>query len=225
MPSVAGGGSLAKPSSRIVRGSSVTSCCCCKTSKRYQALAIYLSAVDGDWKSSAKLLDALPLLEELTRAYSRNPNRLRSVKLVEQLRAQPEAGRLFRRNSMTCGKFRLTAVGSGQMTCSESKWIPPSSGLKDFQRRTTDYVFQRMYLDNPPARRFLVADEVGLGKTMVARGIIAKTVEHLQAKKVNRIDILYICSNATIAQQNLNRLNVTNQESSSFATRLTLLPT
>jgi hypothetical protein len=59
---------------------------------------------------------------------------------------------------------------------------------------------------------------------MVARGIIAKAVEHLQSQKAKRIDVLYICSNATIAQQNLNRLNVTNQESSSFATRLTLLP-
>ena len=98
------------------------------------------------------------------------------------------------------------------------------SGLKDFQRRTVDYVFDRMYLDAEPARRFLVADEVGLGKTLVARGIIAKAVEHLQRKKVERVDILYICSNATIAQQNLNRLNVTDQETSSFATRLTLLP-
>ncbi len=98
-------------------------------------------------------------------------------------------------------------------------------GLKDFQRRTVDYVFNRMYLDESPARRFLVADEVGLGKTMVARGIIAKVVERLQSQKIERIDILYICSNATIAQQNLNRLNVTDQETSSFATRLTLLPT
>ncbi len=99
------------------------------------------------------------------------------------------------------------------------------SGLKDFQRRTVDYVFNRMYLDESPAHRFLVADEVGLGKTMVARGIIAKVVERLQSQKIERIDILYICSNATIAQQNLNRLNVTEQETSSFATRLTLLPT
>ena len=97
-------------------------------------------------------------------------------------------------------------------------------GLKDFQRRTTEYVFSRMYLDDSPARRFLVADEVGLGKTMVARGIIAKVIEHLQSQKIDRVDILYICSNATIAQQNLNRLNVTNQETTSFATRLTLLP-
>ena len=97
-------------------------------------------------------------------------------------------------------------------------------GLKDFQRRTVEYVFNRMYGDSNPARRFLVADEVGLGKTLVARGIVAKVVEQLQAKGKKRIDVLYICSNATIAQQNLNRLNVTDQKTSSFATRLTLLP-
>ena len=50
-------------------------------------------------------------------------------------------------------------------------------GLKDFQRRTVEYVFDRMYSDTKPARRFLVADEVGLGKTLVARGIVAKVVE------------------------------------------------
>jgi len=96
------------------------------------------------------------------------------------------------------------------------------SGLKDFQRRTVEYVFERMYRES--VRRFLIADEVGLGKTLVARGIIAKAVEHLKQKGIERIDVLYICSNATIAQQNLNRLNVTDQETSSFATRLTLLP-
>ena len=97
-------------------------------------------------------------------------------------------------------------------------------GLKDFQRRTVEFVFNRMYGDSNPARRFLVADEVGLGKTLVARGIVAKVVEQLRAKGKKRIDVLYICSNATIAQQNLNRLNVTDQKTSSFATRLTLLP-
>ena len=45
-----------------------------------------LAAIGGEWKSSAASFDALPLLEELTRAYSRDPNRLRSVKkLVEEL--------------------------------------------------------------------------------------------------------------------------------------------
>jgi RecG-like helicase len=56
---------------------------------------------------------------------------------------------------------------------------PVLAGLKDFQRRTVDYVFERLYGQNPTSR-FLIADEVGLGKTLVARGIIARTIEHLQ---------------------------------------------
>src|SRR5438094_10053654 len=87
---------------------------------------------------------------------------------------------------------------------------PVMAGLKDFQRRTVDYVFQRLYEDDPPARRFLVADEVGLGKTLVARGLIARAIRHLQVEGVKRIDIVYICSNADIARQNVNRLNVTD---------------
>ena len=53
-----------------------------------------------------------------------------------------------------------------------------------------------------PTRRFLVADEVGLGKTLVARGVIAKTIDHLW-ETVDRIDVVYICSNGQIARQNL----------------------
>jgi hypothetical protein len=49
-----------------------------------------VSAIGGRWNSAGNL-DGLPLLEELTRAYSRNPGRLDSVrKLVEQLNATPE---------------------------------------------------------------------------------------------------------------------------------------
>lgn len=96
--------------------------------------------------------------------------------------------------------------------------------LRDFQRNTVHYVFDRMFLQADPALRFLVADEVGLGKTMVARGIIAKTIRHLQPS-VPRIDIIYVCSNGAIANQNLNRLNVYGNQQFALATRLTLLPT
>jgi hypothetical protein len=49
-----------------------------------------VSAIGGKWNAAGSL-DGLPLLEELTRAYSRNPGRLDSVrKLVEQLNAAPE---------------------------------------------------------------------------------------------------------------------------------------
>lgn len=95
--------------------------------------------------------------------------------------------------------------------------------LKDFQRQSVDYVFRRMYLDEPPARHFLLADEVGLGKTMVARGVIARAIDHLK-DKVDRIDILYICSNHDIARQNIARLNVTSEDDFSLASRITLLP-
>lgn len=98
------------------------------------------------------------------------------------------------------------------------------SRLKDFQRRTVDHVFRRLYLDAVPTRRFLVADEVGLGKTMVAKGVIARAIEHLQGR-VDRIDIVYVCSNSAIAQQNVSRLNVLGGQDFALASRLTLLPT
>lgn len=95
--------------------------------------------------------------------------------------------------------------------------------LKDFQRATAEYVFRRMYLDPEATNRFLVADEVGLGKTLVARGLIAKIIDHLWDSK-RRIDIVYICSNADIARQNLNRLNV-GVENFELTSRMTMLPT
>lgn len=95
--------------------------------------------------------------------------------------------------------------------------------LKAFQRRTVDYVFDRLYGSDDPVRQFLVADEVGLGKTMVARGVIARMIEHLW-DSVGRIDILYICSNQAIAAQNLNRLNVLGRRELALPTRMTLIP-
>lgn len=101
---------------------------------------------------------------------------------------------------------------------------PILSRLRDFQRRTVEYVFRRMYLDEDCTARFLVADEVGLGKTLVAKGIIAKAIRHLEEKGLKRIDIIYVCSNAAIAKQNINRLNIYGNRRFTMATRLTLLP-
>lgn len=100
---------------------------------------------------------------------------------------------------------------------------PVLAQLKDFQRATVDYVFGRLY-GPAPTHRFLVADEVGLGKTLVARGLIARALEHLH-DQVKRVDVVYVCSNAAIAAQNINRLNVTGQQVFARASRLTLLPT
>ncbi len=100
------------------------------------------------------------------------------------------------------------------------------ASLSAFQRATADYAFQRLYGDSDSTRRFLVADETGLGKTHVAKEVIAQTIEHLQGPDhVNRIDIVYVCSNADIAAQNIRKLNITGSNSPSFATRLSLLIT
>ena len=96
-------------------------------------------------------------------------------------------------------------------------------GLRDFQRQTVDYVFQRMYLDPDPAHRFLVADEVGLGKTLVARGVIARMLDHLW-DEVPRLDVVYICSNGDIARQNVNRLRIDERHQVTLASRITMLP-
>ncbi|MCZ0939549.1 MAG: helicase-related protein [Caldilineaceae bacterium] len=98
-------------------------------------------------------------------------------------------------------------------------------GLKGFQRNTVEYAFERLYKASDSTRRFLVADEVGLGKTLVARGVIAKAINHLWegTHRIERIDIVYICSNAQIARQNVRRLQIGD---SRFvrSDRLTLLP-
>ncbi len=100
---------------------------------------------------------------------------------------------------------------------------PALAPLKAFQRATVDYVCRRLLTDPDATRQFLVADEVGLGKTMVARGVIARTIEALW-DRVPRIDIIYVCSNEAIAAQNLARLNVMERDAQALPTRLTLLP-
>ena len=98
--------------------------------------------------------------------------------------------------------------------------------LKPFQRHTVEHAFHRLFIAKDSTARFLVADEVGLGKTLVARGIIARAIDHLW-DDVERIDIIYICSNASIARANLHKLQVSGAGEQAFAlaTRLTMLAT
>jgi len=99
-----------------------------------------------------------------------------------------------------------------------------SAALKDFQRATAEYAFRRLFFDQDSSRRFLVADETGLGKTHVAKEVISQALDHLQhVDHVERIDIVYVCSNADIATQNIRKLNVGGSAHPSFATRLSLL--
>lgn len=81
------------------------------------------------------------------------------------------------------------------------------AGLKDFQRATVQWVFHRLF--SKPKGRMLVADEVGLGKTIVAKGVIAEAVRrHLARKSAQPFQVAYICSNQAIAQENQQKLQL-----------------
>ncbi|WP_210604613.1 DEAD/DEAH box helicase [Brevibacterium oceani] len=95
--------------------------------------------------------------------------------------------------------------------------------LTEFQRASANHVIDRFY-GAANAQRFLIADETGLGKTRVARGVIAQAIEELsEDDSVGRIDIVYVCSNADLAHQNLKRLNVMGGTGATFSSRLTML--
>lgn len=98
--------------------------------------------------------------------------------------------------------------------------------LKPFQRRTVEHAFHRLFTVPDSTARFLVADEVGLGKTLVARGTIARAVEHMW-DDIDRIDIVYICGNQNIACANLPKLHISGGEERTYApaTRLAMLAT
>lgn len=97
-------------------------------------------------------------------------------------------------------------------------------GLKPFQLSTVEYVFGRFFDETDPIDRFLVADEVGLGKTMVARGLIAKLIERHLEEPGRRIDVVYICSNQAIAQQNFSKLAIVGRQQKALTDRITTLP-
>ena len=104
-------------------------------------------------------------------------------------------------------------------------------GLKQFQRDTVTHITHQFYgTDGGPAPgssgRFLVADETGLGKSVVARGVIAHTLEVLQQRRPDRpVNVVYICSNQDLAKQNLGRLNVSDDPYAEINTRLSMLAT
>jgi len=100
-----------------------------------------------------------------------------------------------------------------------------TDGYKRFQLDTVNTVVRAMFEGDQ--RRFLVADEVGLGKTKIARALVAETVKRLwNDKDVERIDVVYICSNSQIARQNLQDLDLFSEvgQAPRRTDRLTMLP-
>jgi len=75
------------------------------------------------------------------------------------------------------------------------------SEAKGFQLATAKAALVRLRNEEGP-KRFLVADEVGLGKTVVARTIISELMKGRRSPLV----VFYICSNLNIANQNRRKL-------------------
>ena len=94
---------------------------------------------------------------------------------------------------------------AGQLVSIEQKIM---SGLKDFQRATVERID---YLYRHNQRRVLVSDEVGLGKTLIARGTVAKLAKLRREEGDKLFKVVYICSNAAIADQNLRKLRITHE--------------
>lgn len=96
--------------------------------------------------------------------------------------------------------------------------------LKDFQRATVNVVYDNLFRNGQ--QRMLVADEVGLGKTIVAKGVIARRIkDKIEAGDGAPLKVTYICSNQVIAHENVAKLDIyPNQQSHDrFASRLTYL--
>ena len=75
-----------------------------------------------------------------------------------------------------------------------------TSKLKPFQNATVAAALDAL---SKGARRFLVADEVGLGKTLVAQQVVEMTA---RKKHGHPLVVFYVCSNLTIARQNRTKI-------------------
>lgn len=96
---------------------------------------------------------------------------------------------------------------------------------KPFQSATIDAAI-RAFGARTGSRRFLVADEVGLGKTVVASGLI----QRISARRSTPLRVFYVCSNLAIATQNLRRLvsflpNDEREDAIAKVDRPSLMPT
>ena len=84
------------------------------------------------------------------------------------------------------------------------------TAAKDFQCMTAERILH-IYKDLGH-KRVLLADEVGLGKTFVARQVINLVRKwHREILHDDFFKVVYICSNANIADQNIEKLGVANK--------------
>lgn len=93
--------------------------------------------------------------------------------------------------------------------------------IYDFQSVTADRIaeiFRKATIDSDGKeiktggqRRVLLADEVGLGKTHVAKAVIDRVREMRKQVNDDMFRVVYVCSNMSIANQNIEKLGVRNK--------------
>ena len=76
---------------------------------------------------------------------------------------------------------------------------------KEFQQGTIARVL-RAFDGRRTVRRFLVADEVGLGKTVVARGVMKEMLARKRREHDGPLRVFYMCNSLAIAAQNRGNL-------------------
>lgn len=89
--------------------------------------------------------------------------------------------------------------------------------LARFQEASVRHIVERLE-DRQGPRRMLLADEVGLGKTVVARGVL----EALIRRRRRPLTVMYLCSNVEIAEQNRTKLDPNSRKPIGRVTELAL---
>lgn len=80
---------------------------------------------------------------------------------------------------------------------------------KDFQRATADRIEE--IFRNGNQKRVLLADEVGLGKTIIAKEVIDRVRNLRQEKHDDIFRVVYVRSNVNIVHQNTKNLGIDKQ--------------
>ena len=85
-----------------------------------------------------------------------------------------------------------------QQTKAKETWVALEKKLLPYQRASVDKICK--HFEN--SGKALLADEVGLGKTFVAKGVVAKLAAEHWEKNRKPFRVAYICPNQNVAAQN-----------------------
>ena len=84
-----------------------------------------------------------------------------------------------------------------------------SKRAKEFQKATADRI-EEIFREGKQ-KRVLLADEVGLGKTIIAREVIDRVRQIRSDVHDDMFRVVYVCSNINIVHQNTKNLGMQKQ--------------